>query len=493
MHFIVKLFPEITIKSAPVRKRFTKQLRENLRDLLKPLDKRITVVRDWDKIEVIAEGVEEPALTARVAEVLTHTPGVAHFVEVVGFAMPDMTDAEAGMHQIFLQVLPFWQDKLAGKTFCVRVKRNGDHAFTSIEIERYVGGGLNQHTAAAGVRLKNPDITVKMEIHKDKFYVVLDQQQGLGGFPLGSQEPVLSLVSGGFDSTVASYLMMKRGIRTHFCFFNLGGRAHEVAVKEVAYFLWQKYGRSHRVMFVTIPFEDVVGEILEKVDNSHMGVILKRMMLRAATRLAADMEIGAVVTGEAIAQVSSQTLTNLSVIDEVTDTLVLRPLIVMDKTDIINLSRQIGTEEFSANIPEYCGVISKKPTTRAKLDRVIHEESKFDFARLDAALDARRMVGIDEVINDLDSDIRVDLVADLVPGQVVIDIRHPDEEELAPLALAGAEVLHIPFFRLNTAFPELPKDKQYLLYCEKGVMSQLHAAHLKDAGYVDVGVYRPQA
>jgi thiamine biosynthesis protein ThiI len=492
MHFIVKLFPEITIKSAPVRKRFTKQLKDNLKSLLKPLDKGIKVTREWDKIEVHAESTDRQ-LTAQVAEVLSHTPGVANFSEVVPFPLPDMSDYDSAVEEMYQQTLALWGEALKGKTFCVRVKRGNVQGFKSIDVERYIGGGLNQNTEAAGVKLKNPDITVQLEVHSNAYYVLLDRKPGLGGFPLGSQEPVLSLVSGGFDSTVSSYLTIKRGIRTHYCFFNLGGRAHEVAVKEIAYYLWQKYGASHKVKFVTIPFEGVVDEILQQVDNSQMGVVLKRMMLRAASKLAEIMDIQALVTGEAIAQVSSQTLTNLTVIDEVTNTLVLRPLITMDKGDIIETSRKIGTEDFSANIPEYCGVISRKPTTRAKLDRIQHEESKFDMAVLERAIDERRMVGIDEVINDLDEDVQVDQVEQVTGNQVIVDIRHPDEEELKPLALEGVEIIKIPFFRLNTDFPGLAKEKEYLLYCDKGIMSQLHAAHLKDAGYKNLGVYRPSS
>jgi thiamine biosynthesis protein ThiI len=119
-------------------------------------------------------------------------------------------------------------------------------------------------------------------------------------------------MSGGFDSTVAAYQIMRRGLMAHFCFFNLGGRAHELGVMEVAHFIWKKYGSSQRVLFVSVPFEEVVGEILGKVDNSHMGVVLKRMMLRAASQIADRLHIDALVTGEAISQVSSQTLPNLS-------------------------------------------------------------------------------------------------------------------------------------------------------------------------------------
>ena len=412
-------------------------------------------------------------------------PGIAHFSLVKDHPLGDM-------HDIYEKAMAVYGPRLAGKTFCVRVKRAGEHNFSSIEVEKYVGGGLNQFSEAAGVKLKNPDITVKLEIKHERLYVVEEQVQGMGGFPLGSQDPVLSLISGGFDSTVSSYMMIKRGIRNHYCFFSLGGRAHEIAVKEVAFYLWNKYGASHKVKFVTVPFEDVVAEILGSVQNSQMGVVLKRMMLRAASQIAEDMKIQALVTGEAIGQVSSQTLTNLSVIDEVTDTLVLRPLIVMDKTDIVNLSRAIGTEEFSANIPEYCGVISRKPTTRAKRDVIKAQEDKFDFTVLDKAIADRKMVGIDEVMDDLDETVPVEVLSVAGANAIVVDVRHPTEEELKPLHVEGSTVEKIPFYALNAAAPSFDKELQYLLYCDKGVMSQLHAAHLTDAGFLNVGVYRPE-
>ncbi|MCR2307321.1 tRNA 4-thiouridine(8) synthase ThiI, partial [Salmonella enterica] len=92
-------------------------------------------------------------------------------------------------------------------------------------------------------------------------------------------------ISGGFDSGVSSYMLMRRGCRVHYCFFNLGGAAHEIGVRQVAHYLWNRFGSSHRVRFVAINFEPVVGEILEKIDDGQMGVILKRMMVRAASKV----------------------------------------------------------------------------------------------------------------------------------------------------------------------------------------------------------------
>jgi tRNA uracil 4-sulfurtransferase len=484
MHVVVKVFSEIIIKSTPVRKRFIKQLRDNLRLLLANLGVDIDVQRDWEKIEIRCPNADAE-IAAQIAEVLAHTPGIANFAVLHDYPLGDLDS-------IFQHTLTHWRDALAGKTFCVRVKRVGKHPYSSVDVEQYVGGGLLQHSEAKGVSLHKPDVTVHLEIKGERLWVLTSKTQGMCGYPLGAQDPVLSLISGGFDSTVSTYLCIKRGLRAHYCFFNLGGRAHEIGVKEVAYYLWNKYGASHRVKFVTVPFEDVVKEILEKVDNPYMGVTLKRMMLRAAEKVAESLEIPALVTGESVAQVSSQTLVNLNVIDRAVDMIVLRPLATMDKGDIIDLSRKIGTESFAAGMPEYCGVISVNPTTRAKLPKVIYEESKFDMAVLERAIADRRAQNIDEIVDELDADLSVPVVSEVNAPDVIIDIRHPDEQEASPLKVAGVEVHTIPFYSLNHNFTNLDMSRQYYLYCQKGVMSQLHAANLKDAGKFNVGVYRPE-
>jgi thiamine biosynthesis protein ThiI len=330
-----------------------------------------------------------------------------------------------------------------------------------------------------------------MEIRDQRLFVIHSQHNGIGGYPLGALEQTLVLMSGGFDSTVAAYQIMRRGLMGHFCFFNLGGRAHELGVMEVAHYIWKKYGSSQRVLFVSVPFEEVLGEILGKVDNSHMGVILKRMMLRAASSIADRLHIDALVTGEAISQVSSQTLPNLSVIDCVTEKLVLRPLIASHKQDIIDLAVEIGTADFAKHMPEYCGVISVNPKTHAKRHRVEHEEKEFDMAVLERAIERAKLVPIDRVIDELGQDVQIEEVSEALAGQIVIDIRHPDAEEDQPLELAGIEVKALPFYALNARFKELDPTRQYLLYCDKGVMSRLHAHHLLSEGHANVRVYRP--
>jgi len=481
MKFIVKFFPEITIKSRPVRKQLVKQLRDNLRTLLKPVDPAIEIQRDWDKL-VVTTALTEPSVRRDIADVLGRTPGIAYFLDVLEYPFVDLDDA---CHK----TAALWAQRLHGHSFVVRCKRSGEHAFSSTAAEQYIGGHLHQLTGAR-VDLRNPDIVVRVEIRDDRLYVINERFAGLGGFPLGSQDSVVALMSGGFDSTVASFLTMRRGVRTHFCFFNLGGREHERGVKEVSHFLWTRFGASSRVKFIAVPFEGVVAEILKNIDDSQMGVVLKRMMLRCATRIAERLDARALVTGESVAQVSSQTLTNLGVIERATDMLVLRPLITTGKGDIIQMATEIGTEPFAARMPEYCGVISVKPTTRAKLPRIEHEETKFDFAVLERALDEARYLNIDEVAND-DEGPEVDVLSAPVVGSVIIDVRHPSEQERSPLRAGNVGIEKIPFYELQNRFAELDPDTTYLLYCDKGVMSKLHAAHLAELGFRNVKVYRP--
>lgn len=302
----------------------------------------------------------------------------------------------------------------------------------------------------------------------------------------------MTLVSGGFDSTVAAHQMIRRGVKSHFLFFNLGGSAHENGVKEVSYYLWKKYGSSHRVLFVSVPFEAVVEAILTQVPDRYMGVVLKRMMMRAAEKVATDLGIPAVVTGEALAQVSSQTLPNLSHIDEVTDLLVLRPLIVTGKPDIIDQARAIGTASYAEKMPEFCGVISRKPNAACKRTDVHAAEADFDWTVLDEAIASAKRESIETLTwhsqDDLSMGINTVSEADQA---VVIDVRHPAEADDAPLPEIDAPIMQIPFYSLNRKFAELDQAQQYLLYCDKGVMSKLHAMHLQDAGFTNVGVYAP--
>ncbi|MBE9591616.1 tRNA 4-thiouridine(8) synthase ThiI [Moraxella sp. K127] len=477
MKYIVKLHPEIMMKSDTVRKRFVKILAGNLRNVLKPLDETVAVVQHWDYIEVRHRNESARPI---LLDKLQCTSGIHHILEVEESPFADL-------HDIFEQTLPKVKDTLENKTFCVRVKRRGTHPFTSMDIAKYVGGGLNQAIASAKVQLKNPDITVKIEIEHDKMLFIKARHDGMGGFPMSTQEDVLSLISGGFDSGVASYEFIRRGSRVHYLFFNMGGRTHEIGTKQMAYELWERYSSSHKVRFTTVDFEPVVGEILTKIDDGQMGVVLKRMMMRVASQTAQKNRIEAVVTGEALGQVASQTLTNLAMIDKASDVLVLRPLITKDKADIIATAEKIGTADIAKSMPEFCGVISKSPTVKAVEHKLIATESEFDFGVLQHAIDTAMTIDI-RTIKDQASDTHaIDTVSTIGKDDIVIDIRTTDETDDDPLDIPH---ICIPFYKLATEFDKLDKAKTYLLYCKKGVMSGLQAVYLKDKGCDNVKVLK---
>ena len=481
MKFIIKLFPEIMIKSESVRKRFVKILTSNIRNVLTKYDDTVAVIKHWDYIEVRSK---IDANLPMLIEQLQRIPGIHHFLQVEEKPF-------ANLHEIFEQTLSDVASQLENKTFCVRVKRKGKHEFNSLEAERYIGGGLNQHIASAKVQLKNPDVTVRIEIEDDKMMLVRARYEGIGGYPIGTQEDVLSLISGGFDSGVSSYMLLRRGSRVHYCFFNLGGAAHEIGVKQMAYHIWQRYGSSHKVRFVAINFEGVVGEILENVDNGQMGVVLKRMMVRAASKIAQRFDIQAIVTGEALGQVSSQTLTNLRLIDEAADVLVLRPLITHDKEKIIAMAKHIGTDDIAKSMPEFCGVISKNPTVKAIKAKIEQEEGNFNFAVLESAVENAQYLDIRQIAEQTEKEVvSVDAVSVLSENDVIIDIRSPEEIDENPLHIENQAMILLPFYKLSGQFAELDQSKHYVLYCERGVMSKLQALYLKESGFNNVSVFK---
>ncbi len=476
--FILKLFPEIMVKGSSAKRQMVGQLYNNLVKLLGRFSDDIKVKKFSDKLEVVTP----IDVLVEVRQTLLDTPGIEQVLEALQFDNIETLD------DIKVKVNEVMHKEILGKTFVIRVKRAGKHPFNSLDIEQTVGGYMLAHNDVKGVDLHNPEVTIRLELINNQLNIITTKHIGLSGFPLGTQGDILSLMSGGFDSTVASYLTMKRGIKTHFIFFNLGGIAHEIGVKQVALYLWSKFGASHRVSFISVPFDDVLTEIFRSTHETYMGVTLKRLMLMASEKMADEMDIDALLTGESVAQVSSQTLRNLALIDQVTSKLVLRPLATMNKPDIIKIANDIGTRRFAENMPEYCGVISKNPITHGSYKRMEKEAKRFDYTVLNKAIEDSVKIYVDEIAEDIANSAPIEVIHDLSSGEyIVIDIRAEEECIETP-----CESIKIPFHKLKTEFKKLPQDKQYLLYCEKGIMSQLHAQYLRDSeSRENVRVYRP--
>ena len=465
------------VKGNAAKRQMVGQLYNNLLKMLTRFSEEIHIRKFSDKIEVVTP----IAFVAEVRQLLLDTPGIEQVLEALQFDQMNTLD------DIKVKVGEVMHHAIKDKTFVVRAKRSGTHIFGSTDLEQTIGGYMLATYPNNGVDLHHPEVTIRIELLNNQLNIITTKYKGLSGFPIGTQGDVLSLMSGGFDSTVASYLTMKRGLKTHFIFFNLGGMAHEIGVKQVALYLWSKFGSSHKVTFISVPFDDVLTEIFRSTHESYMGVTLKRLMLLAAQEIAEEMQIDALVTGESVAQVSSQTLRNLALIDQASHMLILRPLATMNKPEIIDIANTIGTRRFAESMPEYCGVISKNPITHGSYKRMEKEAKRFDYSILDEAIKTAKHMNVDEILDDVTTNTAIEVVTELDDNTVVIDIRAEDD-----CIQTTSKSIKIPFYKLKSEFIKLPKDKQYVLYCEKGIMSQLHAQYLHDAyDAKDLKVYRP--
>ena len=476
--FIIKFFSEIMVKGPSAKKQMIGQLYNNINKLLHRIDEAINVRKFSDKIEVVTP----IAFVTEVRLVLLQTSGIDQVLDASQFYQINTLD------DIKVTVNEMMGHQIQNKRFVIRAKRSGTHDFKSINIEQTVGGYMLAKNPSSAVDIHNPELTIRIELLHNQLTIITQKYNGLSGFPIGTQGAILSLMSGGFDSTVASYMTMKKGLKTHFIFFNLGGIAHEIGVKQVALYLWNKFGASHRVKFISISFEDVLTEIFRSTNPSYMGVTLKRLMLLASEKIANDMEIDALVTGESVAQVSSQTLRNLALIDQVTNKLILRPLATINKQEIINIANDIGIRRFAENMPEYCGVISKNPIIRGSYKRIEEISRRFNYEVLDIAVQNASTIFVDEIEDNIQTIGKIETISDISSKEyIIIDIRQEND-----IIKTTCETLKIPFFLLKNAFKKLPQDKEYLLYCDKGILSQLHAQYLRDTeNYLNIKVYRP--
>lgn len=482
MKFIIRLFPEISIKSKPVRNRLIRQVRQNLVNVCKHHGISVNAYAQWDKVVAI---FDETITKDRAITELSRIPGIHSFMEVNEYPFTILDS-------LFDEIKDVVGPSIENKTFAVRVKRKGQHEFNSQMAERVIGGKFKASFPNKGVCLDNPEVLIHIEIENQIAYLSGEKHLGIGGYPVGSQGEVFSLISGGFDSGVSTYDVLHRGCRVNYLFFNMGGTAHEIGVKQESYFLWDRFASSHRVRFVTIPFEPIVGQILERTHHGVRGVILKRMMMRVGSLVAKKFDAEALVTGESLGQVSSQTLRNLTHIDNVCDVLLLRPLVTADKQDIIDKSREIGTIGFAESMPEYCGVISDHPNVCPSASFVEEEEAKMDSDLVQKAFESMKVVDINDIPKDTTKlKTEVETVSELLSNEVVLDVRAPDDVEKAPLTVEGHEVITMPFYKTASDFHTLDQIKTYALYCDQGVMSLMQAKQLKEKGYHNVKVYRP--
>jgi thiamine biosynthesis protein ThiI len=272
----------------------------------------------------------------------------------------------------------------SGRTFKVRTRRaDKSFPFHSDEVNRKVAGRILANTAFR-VDVNEPDILLEIEIRIEGVFIYGEKIKGAGGYPLGIAGKGLVMLSGGIDSPVAAYLAMNRGIKIEAIHYASPPYTSEQAKQKVIDLL--KVLSKHRlpIKLHIVPFTTIQETIYEKVDESYAITIMRRMMYRIAERVAKRRNCLALISGESVGQVASQTLHSLKMINEVTNLPVIRPLATTDKLDIINISQKIGTYDISIRpFIDCCTIFTpKNPVTRPNEEHVLKYEESFDYETL---------------------------------------------------------------------------------------------------------------
>lgn len=290
------------------------------------------------------------------------------------------------INQIVKQGVPYLKDALSKvRSFKVEAKR-ADKSFplTSPEIQQELGGALSEAYPHLITDLHSPDITVMVEIRDKGAYVNAQKIQAVGGMPVGSNGEALLLLSGGIDSPVAAYMMAKRGLRVDAIHFQSPPYTSERALMKVETLCEKLTEYCGDIRFYCVPFTEIQEALRDHCDGDYFTVIMRRLMLRIANNICRKKRCGALITGESVGQVASQTLSAIRCTDKAADFPVLRPLVGMDKKEIVEIARKIDTFETSILPYEDCCTVftPKHPKTKPLLRDVEAEEAKFDFQPL---------------------------------------------------------------------------------------------------------------
>lgn len=335
---VVALDTEIYLKSPRTQRRMQRVLTENI---AAALDGRVRVTRlPGHRLQVESE---DPLATDRLVRVF----GVA---AVEGVERVEVTDLAA----LADAVADRFAAAVTGRSFAVRPRRLGSHPWSSQDLA--VAAGSRLVDAGGRVDLTNPDITVVVRVVDGVADLTVERHPGVGGFPLGTQGRALAMFSGGIDSPVAAYMVSRRGVILDYLHFSLGcGQADHAA--GIAHDLFDRFGAGSDPWWVLADIEPLVPELTRRVEPRMRQMALKALMYLAADRIASDLpDSRALVSGESLGQVSTQTLDNLASLDRMVPTPVLRPLLGLSKGEIRMRAEEIGTYEASARSRELCDI-----------------------------------------------------------------------------------------------------------------------------------------
>ena len=373
-HIIVR-FVELSTKGKN-KKDFIRVLARNIKNTLSDYPNLVIETR-FDHIYVVLNG-QDPA---PIIELLQDVSGI-HSLSLVYKTNPEIDN----LKKVSLDLIK--QEE--GQTFKIKCKRaDKSYPIISEDIIKHVAGNILSNTNLK-VDVHEPDILLSIEIRQEGAYVFCKTYSACGGYPLGVGGKIMHMLSGGIDSPVAAYLLMRRGIKIECIHFASPPYTNVGVIEKLKDLLSKLNKYQPEIRLNIIPFTKIQEEIYHHADESYAITIMRRMMFRLADRLAHRRRCPAISSGESVGQVASQTLESMYTINEVTKLPVLRPVVAMDKVDIIKLARKIDTYDISIRPFEDCCTIfaPKNPKTKPSLEKAKEFEEKFDYeALINEALD----------------------------------------------------------------------------------------------------------
>lgn len=385
-HLIVR-YGELTLKGSN-RKKFVNQLKTNVTRALKPLEGfHIKGKRDRMYIELSDEAdIDE------IIDRLSKVYGIKSISPVLKTEKNDQSIAEVAVRLA--------QSFEKGSTFKIDVKRS-DKSYhkDTYELQREIGGEVLKNVEGLTVDVKRPQHEIRVEVRLDAIYLYVDVIQGSGGLPVGTGGKTLLMLSGGIDSPVAGMEVMKRGVTIEAIHFHSPPFTSEKAKEKVIELTRILSERVGPIKLHIVPFTELQKQINKSVHPRYTMTSTRRLMMRVADQLVHKIGALGIVNGENLGQVASQTLNSMYAINHVTSTPVLRPLLTLDKEDIVKKSKDIGTFEVSIQPYEDCCTIftPKNPVTEPDFDKVVEYESVFNFDDMvDEAVENIETITIDK-------------------------------------------------------------------------------------------------
>lgn len=369
-HILVR-FGELTTKGKN-RKTFIQKLFQNTKEALKQFD-RLTYELTYDRLYILLNGEDQKAVTQALKRVF----GILSFS--LAIKVPSELDA-------IKEAASFLIERSEGQSFKIDTKRNDKNfPMTSQEISRAVAGYVFHHTQKElHVDVHQPQIRIRIELRQKYTYVMNDVIHGAGGYPVGIGGKALLMLSGGIDSPVAGYLTMKRGVEIECIHFASPPYTSDRAREKVLELVSKLNAYQPTIRVHVIPFTDLQLAIYEHAPESYAMTVMRRMMYRIAAQVAKEEGCLAISNGESIGQVASQTLDSMKAINCVIDLPVIRPVVCMDKIEIMDVARKIGTYDISIRPYEDCCTIftPKQPATKPRRDRCESYERDWDFDQM---------------------------------------------------------------------------------------------------------------